>query len=71
MIATGLPKGFPDLFGYRKSDGRIIFIEVKTAKGRIRPEQVKFLEQVKKDGCLAGVARSVADARKIIEADKQ
>ena len=71
MITTGLPKGFPDLFGYRKSDGRIVFIEVKTAKGRIRPEQVKFLEQVKKDGCLAGVARSVADARKIIEADKQ
>lgn len=66
MIATGLPKGFPDLFGYRKGDGRIVFIEVKTAKGRLRPEQAKFLEQVTADGCLAGVARNVEDARRII-----
>ena len=66
MITTGLPKGFPDLFGYRRSDGRIIFIEVKTAKGRLRSEQAKFLQQVKADGCLAGVARSVEDARRII-----
>lgn len=66
MIATGLPKGFPDLFGYRKSDGKIIFIEVKTAKGRLRPEQEKFLQIVKEDGCIAGVARSVEDARRII-----
>ena len=67
MIATGLPKGFPDLFGYRKSDGKIIFIEVKTAKGRLRPEQEKFLQTVQKDGCIAGVARSVEDARRIIQ----
>lgn len=66
MIATGLPKGFPDLFGYRKSDGKIIFIEVKTTKGRLRPEQEKFLQTVKEDGCIAGVARSVDDARRII-----
>lgn len=67
MITTGLPKGFPDLFGYRKSDGKIVFIEVKTAKGKLRPEQEKFLQTVKADGCLAGVARSVDDARRIIE----
>ena len=66
MIATGLPKGFPDLFGYRKSDGRIVFIEVKTGKGRLSPAQQQFLEQVQKDGCLAGVARNVEDARRII-----
>ena len=67
MIATGLPKGFPDLFGYRKSDGRIIFIEVKSKTGRIRPEQARFIQQVKADGCLAGVARNVEDARRIVE----
>lgn len=67
MIATGLPKGFPDLFGYRKSDGKIIFIEVKTAKGRLSESQEKFLQTVQKDGCIAGVARSVEDARRIIE----
>lgn len=64
---TGLPKGFSDLFGFRKSDGRMVFVEVKTAAGRVRPEQMQFLETVKKYGCLAGVARSVEDALAIIK----
>lgn len=29
-FSTGVPKGFSDLFGFRKSDGRAVFIEVKT-----------------------------------------
>lgn len=43
---TGVPKGFPDLFGFRKSDGCAVFIEVKTA--RPSAEQVKFLETMRK-----------------------
>ena len=31
---TGVPQGFSDLFGFRKSDGTAVFIEVKTPKGR-------------------------------------
>lgn len=69
VIATGLPKGFPDLFGYRRRDGRILFLEVKTNKGRLRPEQKHFLSQVQKDGCIAGVVRSVDDARRIIQGE--
>lgn len=69
VITTGLPKGFPDLFGYRKSDGRIIFLEVKTPTGRVRPEQEKFIARAKQDGCIAGVVRSVDDARKLIQSE--
>ena len=63
---TGLPPGFCDLFGFRKSDGKIFFIEVKTPKGRVRPVQKKFMEIVKRNGAIVGVARSVDDALKII-----
>ena len=63
---TGLPKGFSDLFGFRKSDGRAVFIEVKNETGRVRPEQVNFIQKMQIYGALAGVARSAEDARKII-----
>lgn len=63
---TGLPPGFSDLFGFRKSDGRIVFIEVKTKTGRVRPEQQKFIDKMREYGAIAGIARSVDDARRII-----
>ncbi len=63
---TGLPKGFSDLFGFRHSDGKIFFIEVKTPSGRLSKNQKHFLEQMRNYGAIAGVARSVDDAIKII-----
>ncbi len=69
VFDTGLPKGFPDLFGFRP-DGRIFFIEVKNETGKLRPEQEKFIEQMKKRGALAGVARSVEDAMRIVNAKR-
>lgn len=65
---TGLPKGFCDLFGFRK-DGQIFFIEVKKPGGRVRDDQHKFIDVVKRNGALAGIAYSVEDALKIIEGD--
>lgn len=62
---TGVPKGFSDLFGFRP-DGRIFFIEVKNEAGRVRPKQKIFIEQMRKRGALAGVARSVEDAMEIV-----
>jgi hypothetical protein len=62
---TGLPKGFCDLFGFR-NDGQIFFIEVKNGTGRTSERQEKFMELVKSKGALAGIARSVEDAMKII-----
>lgn len=70
VISTGLPKGFSDLFGYRKSDGRAVFIEVKSVTGKVRPEQINFISQMQSYGALAGIARSVDDARKIIAGTK-
>lgn len=66
-IRTGLPKGFSDLFGFRRSDGRIFFIEVKTKKGKLRDDQVQFLEAMKQLGAITGVARSTSEAIEIIE----
>ena len=66
---TGLPKGFSDLFGFRHSDGRIFFIEVKTPTGRLSKDQANFIQQMQNYGAIAGVARSVDDALKIIQED--
>lgn len=67
---TGLPKGFSDLFGFRHSDGRIFFIEVKTPAGRVSPEQKNFIKQMRRSGAIAGVARSAEDALKIIQEER-
>lgn len=64
---TGLPKGYSDLSGVRRSDGRAVFIEVKTPTGRASREQLNFIEQMKKCHALAGIARSVEDAIAIIQ----
>lgn len=60
-VKSGLPVGFSDLFGFT-SDGRPMFLEVKTAIGRIRPEQAAFIAAMQKRGALAAVVRSVDEA---------
>lgn len=64
---TGLPTGFCDLFGIRKSDGRIFFIEVKTEKGKVRDSQKKFILKMRDLNAIAGVARTVDEAIELIE----
>ncbi|WP_053031983.1 VRR-NUC domain-containing protein [Staphylococcus haemolyticus] len=66
-----LPKGFPDTFGYRKSDGKFIAIEVKTESGRLRPEQKKFRDFAETQNILYGVARSVEEAIEIVEGSQE
>lgn len=63
---TGLPKGFPDLFGFRKSDGKAIFIEVKTPTGRPSKEQTNFLNAMESNGAITGICRSPADALRLV-----
>lgn len=63
---TGVPVGFSDIFGFRKSDGRAFFIEVKTKTGKLSPEQKEFLSAMQKAGAIAGVCRSPEEAINLI-----
>ena len=58
--------GVSDLIGWTQG-GRFVAIEVKGGRRQPTDEQAAFLELVRRSGGLAGVARSVDDARAIIE----
>ena len=62
-----LPAGFPDTFGFRKTDGKFVVIEVKKPTGRLSEHQKKFAEWAKTQPIIYGVARSKEDAIAIIE----
>ena len=62
---TGLPNGWPDLFGWTK-EGKFFLIEVKNETGKLRPDQIRFGEFLKSQPVLYGVARSVDDALRIV-----
>jgi hypothetical protein len=53
-------KGMSDIQGYL-DDGRALYVECKSATGKLRPEQVVFLERAERCGCKVVVARSVDD----------
>lgn len=65
-FTTGVPNGFSDLFGVRRSDGKAVFIEVKTQKGKPSEKQRNFIQQMKLAGAIAGVCRSAEEAIKLI-----
>lgn len=64
-MVRGLPNGFTDLMIVLQN-GRVGFVEVKTQKGRVSPDQINFIKHMQSIGCPAGVARSPEDAIKII-----
>lgn len=77
-VQFGLCKGSADLIGWRSititSDmvGQKIAVftsvEVKSSSGRVKPEQKQWLDAVQAAGGIAGVARSVEDAQRLITA---
>jgi len=77
-VQFGLCKGSADLIGYRSititpemvgsTVAVFLSIEVKTSTGRLRPEQQQWLDAVQAAGGIAGVARSVEDALRIVTA---
>lgn len=80
-FSTGLPVGFPDLFGFRPVTvtpdmvGQTLAVfcglEIKTKTGRIRPEQTQMIDFMRSHGCLAGIARSETDAEKILNGKEE
>jgi len=60
----GLRKGSADLIGWVRIFHIAVFlsIEVKTATGRVRPEQQQWMKNVNESGGIAFVARSEEEA---------
>ena len=69
-FSTGVPCGFSDLFGVRISDGRAVFIEVKTPRGRPTKQQSNFINKMRSYGAVAGICRSVEDAVQLITKER-
>lgn len=65
-FGSGLPEGFPDLFGFKPSNGKIFFIEVKTPVGHRRKDQINFANFLRDKCSIYGVARSDEEAVKIV-----
>ena len=76
LVTYGLCKGSSDLIGLRQLRieerhlglelGVFCALEIKAAGGRPTAEQRQFLEVIRNRGGLAGVARSVEEARQIL-----
>ena len=45
--------GVPDVIGFRLSDGKALFVEIKTGRDKLSDDQIRFLEIAKKAGCIA------------------
>lgn len=73
----GMISGFSDLCGVKEkvitqdmvgqTVGIAVYAEVKTAKGKARDDQVRFLAAMQKRGALAGIVRSVDDLKNLVK----
>lgn len=58
-----------DLIGIRRSDGRFVAIDAKVGRDKLSASQLKFCRWVRMAGGIAGEARSVEDAIRLIGGD--
>ena len=65
-IYAGPPKGYPDLSGNRRGDGRAVYIEAKIHPNKPTEEQLQYLADRRAEGALAGVCYTVGDALSLI-----
>jgi hypothetical protein len=67
FVRFGWP-GCPDIIGQLR-DGRLLGVEVKAAKGKLRPEQTIFLERIRRAGGVAFMARDCRDVMRELGKD--
>lgn len=58
-------KGIPDMIIFKA--GTVVFLEVKSEKGALRPEQAKWSQRILSKGCIYLVARSVEELHEAIQ----
>ena len=61
----GVLKGFPDIL-VALPEGRCVFVEMKSPKGRVRPEQRAVIERLRDLGFEAFVVRDHATADELV-----
>lgn len=76
---TGLPKGFPDLFGLKsvsvtpdmvgKTIAVFTFLEIKQAGKKPTEVQTHMIDFLTAQGAIGGIARSIDDATRILRGD--
>lgn len=68
MKKLGLTKGVPDVMVAIPRGGfHGLFIEFKSAKGRVRPEQTAFHEKLRSQGYCVEVCRDATEAIKLFQ----
>jgi hypothetical protein len=75
-IQYGLAKGSSDLIGWRTIKitpemigldlAQFVSLEVKSPRGKVRPEQINWLRAVNDAGGIAAIVRSAEEAREIL-----
>lgn len=64
-LHAGLINGSGDYIGFSNT-GKFISLELKTETGRIRPEQISFIDAVNNSGGISGMCRTEEDAFEIL-----
>ncbi len=71
-FSTGTPKGYSDLSGNLKANRSrsgfavAVYIECKVGNGKPTPEQVKFIQKKKEQGCIAGIVYNTDQAMELL-----
>lgn len=78
-FTTGLPMGFPDLFGIKSIEitpdmvgqkiAAFVFVEVKQPKKKPTKAQIHMIEFLKSQGAIGGVAHSPEEAELILHGE--